>query len=132
MRSVYDEIKVLASLVPAVRTASADGTALDTMGYQSVEWVVLAGDIDLTTGDETYAFKVQESVDSAFTAPVDISGATTTVTADNDVKVVRVDGLGTGARLRYQRIVATLAGTSPSWPGAVVANLGRAFQNPVN
>jgi hypothetical protein len=115
-----------------VRTASANGTALDTLGYQSVEWVVLAGDIDLTTGDETYAFKVQEATDSAFTTPVDISGATTTVTADNDTKVIRVDSLGTGSRLRYQRIVATLAGTTPSWPGAVFANFGRAYQNPVN
>ena len=132
MHSVYDEVKVLQSLVPATRTASANGSALDTMGYQSVMWVIQAGDIDLTTGDETYSFKIQEATDSAFTTPVDISGATATVTADNDVKSIRIDGLGTGSRLRYQRAVATLAGTTPSWPGAAIAVLGRAFQNPVN
>jgi len=132
MHSVQDEIKVLASLVPATRTASANGTAIDTMGYQSLQAVILAGDIDLASGNETYDFKIQEATDSAFTTPVDISGATASVTADNDVKVIRVDGLGTGARLRYMRVVATLGGTTPSWPGAAVFNLGRAYQNPVN
>lgn len=132
MHSVHDEIKVVASLVPATRTASADGAAVDTMGYQSLQAVILAGDVDLASGNETYSFKLQEATDSAFTTPVDIDGATTTVTADNDVKVIRLDGLGTGSRLRYVRVVATLAGTTPSWPGAAVLNLGRAYQNPVN
>lgn len=129
MHSVYDEIKVLASLVPATRTASANGTGVDTLGYQSAQAVILAGDIDTASGDETYSFKVQESSDNSSFS--DVSGATTTVTADNDVKVIRIDGLGT-SRLRYLRIVATLAGTTPSWPGTAVFNLGRAFQNPVN
>ena len=99
------------------------------MGYQSAMAVILAGDIDTASGDETYAFKVQESSDnSSFT---DITGATTTVTADNDVKVIRIDGLGEG-RLRYLRVVATLGGTTPSWPGSATFSLGRAYQNPVN
>lgn len=130
MHSVYDEVKVLATLVPATRTASANGAAVDTMGYQSAMAVVLAGDIDLTTGDETYSFAVEECATSGGTYTA-ISGATTTVTADNDVKVIRIDGLGEG-RLRYLRVVATLAGTTPSWPGSVHFSLGRAFQNPVN
>jgi len=129
MRSVYDAIKVLSSLVPAVRTASANGTGVDTKGYNSAMAVINAGDIDLVSTDETYAFKVQDSADNSTFA--DVSGLTTTVTADDQVKVIRIDGLGTTIR-RYVRVVATLGGTTPSWPGSAVILLGRAFQEPVN
>ena len=130
MRSVYDAIKVLASLVPATRTASADGAAVDTKGYNSAMAVILAGDIDLANTDETYAFKVQECATSGGTY-TDVTGATAAVTADNNVKVIRVEGLGT-SRMRYLRIVATLGGTTPSWPGSVVFCLGNAYSEPVN
>lgn len=129
MRSVYDAIKILASLVPATRTASANGTGVDTLGYTSGMAVILAGDIDTASGDETYSFKVQDSADNSTFA--DVTSATTTVTADNDVKVIRLDGLGTSIR-RYVRVVATLAGTTPSWPGSAVIALGRAYTKPVN
>lgn len=128
MRSVYDNIKSVASLVPAVRTASANGTGVDTKGYNSAKAVIVAGDIDLTTGDETYAFKIQDSADNSSFA--DVSGLTTTVTADNDVKNIRIDGLGTTVR-RYIRVVATLAGTTPSCPVSAVIELGNAFNEPV-
>ena len=129
MRSVYDAIKTLLSLVPATRTSSGNGTGVDTMGYNSAVAVIIAGDIDLTTGDETYAFKVQESADnSTFT---DVTDATTTVTADNNVKYIRVEGLGT-SRERYLRVVATLGGTTPSWPGSAFFLLGNNYNEPVN
>lgn len=128
MRSVYDNVKTEVSLVPAIRTASANGTGVETMGYTSAKAVIVAGDIDLTTTDETYAFKVQDSADNSTFA--DVSGLTTTVTADNQVKNIRVDGLGTSIR-RYVRIVATLGGTTPSCPVSAVFELGRALDNPV-
>jgi len=128
MRSVYDAIKSVVSLVPAVRTSSANGTGVDTMGYVSAKAVISAGDIDLTTGDETYSFKIQDSADNSTFA--DVTGLTTTVTADNDVKNIRIDGLGTTIR-RYIRVVATLAGTTPSCPVSAVIELGRAYTNPV-
>lgn len=129
MKSVYDAILSLASLVPAVRTASADGSAVDTLGYNSAKLVIAAGDIDLTTGDETYVAKVQECATSGGTY-TDVSGATATITADNQVKNIRVDGLGT-SRLRYLRAVLTLAGTTPSCPSSAVFELGRAYKLPV-
>lgn len=131
MHSVHDDITSLQSLVPAVRTASGNGTAVDTMGYQSLDAIILAGTIDLASGDETYSFKIQEATDSAFTTPVDISGATGTIVASNGVTRIRVDGLGSGVRLRYMRIVLTAAGTTPSIACSASFNLGRAFQNPV-
>lgn len=129
MKSVYDNIKVLASLVPAVRTADANGSTVDALGYNSGQAVIVAGDIDLTTGDETYALKVQHSSDDSTWA--DVSGATTTVTADNQVKVIRLDGIGTSIN-RYLRVVLDVGGTTPSIPCSAVINLGRGFAGPAN
>jgi hypothetical protein len=130
MRSVYDAIKVLSSLIPAVRTASANGTGVDTKGYNSAMAVINAGDIDLTTTDETYAFKIQDSADNSSFA--DVTGLTTAVTADNDVKLIRIAGLATPTIRRYVRVVATLGGTTPSWPGSALILLGNAYTEPVN
>lgn len=127
MRSLSDNIKVMQSLVPAVRTASANGTGVDTMGYNTAVAVINAGDIDLANADETYAFKVQDSADNSSFA--DVAGLTTTVTADNDVKKIAINGLGTSIR-RYVRVVATLGGTTPSWPGSAVIVLGNGFRGP--
>jgi hypothetical protein len=127
MRSLSDNIKVMQSLVPAVRTASANGTGVDTMGYNTAVAVINAGDIDLASTDETYAFKVQDSADNSTFA--DVTGLTTTITADNEVKKIAINGLGTSIR-RYVRVVATLGGTTPSWPGSAVIVLGNGFRGP--
>ena len=127
MRSLSDNIKVVQSLVPAVRTASANGTGVDTMGYNTAVAVINAGDIDTASTDETYAFKVQDSADNSSFA--DVAGLTTTITADNDVKKIAINGLGTSIR-RYVRVVATLGGTTPSWPGSAVIVLGNGFKGP--
>jgi antitoxin (DNA-binding transcriptional repressor) of toxin-antitoxin stability system len=130
--TVAENIKPVASLVPAVRTANANGSAVDTMGFDNVEVVVSAGDIDLTDADETYAVKVQEGVQSTLSDAADISGASVTITADNQLKTIRIVGLGTGSRKRYMRAVLTVGGTTPSIPLAAIFNLGRAHSNPVN
>lgn len=131
MKSVYDNIKFLASLVPATRTASANGNAVDTTGFGSAALTISAGDIDTTSGDETYAFKVQESADGS-TGWADISGATAAITADSTVALIRLEGLNTGDRQRYVRAVLTAAGTTPSIPCSAVFALGRAYKEPVN
>lgn len=130
MHSVYDNVKVLASIVPAIYTASSNGAGVDMLGYDSAMALIVAGDLDLASGNETYSFAVEESDTSGGTYTA-ITSATTTCTADNDVKVIRIDGLGTGSRKRFLRIVATLAGTTPSWPGSAMFVLGP-VQNPAN
>lgn len=130
--TVAENIKPVASLVPAVRTANANGSAVDTMGFDNVEVVVSAGDIDLTDADETYAVKVQEGAQSTLSDAADISGASVTITADNQLKTIRIVGLGTGSRKRYMRAVLMVGGTTPSIPLAAIFNLGRAHSNPAN
>lgn len=130
MRSVYDAVKSVVSLVPAVRTADANGTAVDTLGYNSAKLVISAGDIDLASTDETYAFNVEESADGS-TGWAAISGATASITADNQTANIRLDGLNQGTRKRYLRAVLDVGGTTPSIPCSAVFELGRAFREPV-
>lgn len=128
MKSVYDAVKSEVSLVAATRTANANGTGVDTKGYNSAKAVICAGDIDLASTDETYAFKIQDSADNSTFA--DVSGLTTTITADNQIKNIRIDGLGTIVR-RYVRVVLTVGGTTPSIPCSAVIELGNAYSEPV-
>jgi hypothetical protein len=129
MKTLFDNVKVLASLVPAVRTADANGTGVDTQGYRDGMMVVSAGDIDLASADETYVVKVQESDDNSSFA--DVSGLTGTITADNGVAVVRVRELNV-ARKRYLRAALDVGGTTPSIPCAALFLLGEAYAGPVN
>jgi hypothetical protein len=128
MRHVFDNVKVLASLVPAVRTADANGTGIDTQGYENGMMVVSVGDLDLASADETYVVKVEESDDNSTFAD---TGLSVTVTADNEVDQVRLSGLNV-TRKRYLRAVLDVGGTTPSCPVAALFVLGGADAGPVN
>src|SRR5215213_7216398 len=115
MRKLFDNVKFVASLVPAVRTADANGTGVDTQGYEDAVLLVQAGDIDLASTDETYVFELEESDDnSTFT---DVTGYDVTITADNEVDKVRIPELNV-AHKRYLRVVCNVGGTTPSVPVA--------------
>lgn len=126
---LFDNIKVLASLVPAVRTADANGTGVDTQGYRDGMLVVSAGDIDLASADETYVIELEESDDNSSWA--DVSGVSVTITADNQVGVARVSELNV-VRKRYLRAVCNVGGTTPSFPVAALFLLGESYAGPVN
>lgn len=129
MRHLFDNTKVLASLVPAVRTADANGTGVDTLGYENAMLVVSVGDIDLASADETYVIELEESDDnSTFT---DVTGHDVTITADNEVDMVRISNLNV-TRKRYLRAVLNVGGTTPSIPVAAVFLLGGGDSGPVN
>lgn len=126
MRSIHDAIKFANSLLSAVFTASGNGSAVDTLGYNDVEVIIAAGTIDLASGNETYAFSVEESADGS-TGWTAISGATNTVTASNQNKTIRV---GKPSK-RYVRAVLTAGGTTPSIAVSAIVALGNAFRKPV-
>jgi len=129
MRKLFDNVKAVASLVPAVRTSDANGTGIDTQGYNDGMIVVSAGDIDLANSDETYVIELEESDDnSTFT---DVAGHDISITADNQVGVKRVSELNV-ARKRYLRAVCNVGGTTPSFPVAAVFLLSGGQSGPVN
>lgn len=127
---LFDNVKALLSLVPATRTADANGTGVDTKGFNNAMIVIEAGDIDLANADETYAFTVQESDDNSSWS-ANISGLTASVTADNQVKVIEVTNLNT-QRKRYLRVVLDVGGTTPSIPCSALVLLGEPYSAPVN
>lgn len=133
MRSVYDAIKSLLALSPIAADAAQNGVAIDTQGYNSAAFVVTNGAATGSPTSYTVDAKVQESATSGGTY-ADVTGATITqITADAKEAVIRVEGLGT-SRKRFLRIVVTPAMTGGTTPKALigaVANLGRAFQEPV-
>ena len=121
-RSIGQSIDVAFSLVPAVRTATTSSeTVVDMKNYGNVCWVVGVGDLDLASGNETYQADVYESDNSDGSSASAITGAQVTLTADNQVKKIQVQGLGTGSRKRYQFVRFTLGGTTPSMPGFALA-----------
>lgn len=129
--TVFDNIKVTPSLaVAAARTADANGTAVDTKGYTNGMLVVDGTDIDLANADETYAVKVQESDDGS-TGWTDVSGATTSITADGQVKEIRLAELNVTTK-RYLRAVLDVGGTTPSFLGAAYFVLGGKASGPVD
>lgn len=125
MKTLSQMIKVVQSLVPAVRTSTTSSeTVVDTKGFNNVCWIILAG--ALTTGGgtpETYTCAVYESDNSDGSSASAISGASTTITAANQDKKIQVNGLGTGSRKRYQFLRITMAGSSPSIAGGATALL---------
>lgn len=125
---VFDNILVQASLVPATRTADANGTGVDTKGYSDGMLVVAVGDIDLASADETYVVNLEESDDNSSFAAV--AGFSITITADNQVKELRVPDLNV-TRKRYLRAVLDVGGTTPSIPGTAFFVLGGGASNPV-
>lgn len=129
MRSVYDAIKAVFSFRPQAATATANGSNVDTKGYNSAAVVLEVGAVSGTS--PTLDVKIQESADGS-AGWADVSGAVfTQVTAANSSQILRIEGLGT-SRKRYLRAVATIAGTSPSFTMGVEFLLGHAYNEPVN
>lgn len=131
MKTIGEIVKVAASLVPATRTSTTSSeTVVDTKGFENVCWVVAVGDIDTTNENETYVAAVYESDNSNGSSASAISGATATITADNQIAKIQVNSLGTGSKKRYQFCRLTLGGTTPSAPSVALALLGPAAFGP--
>lgn len=110
------QVLAVPSLAALSRTASANGAAVDRLGYENVMVALHIGAHDRTTGDETLDVKIQESADGS-TGWADITGAAFTQIAAQTIAAtvgnvytmsIRPDG-----RKRYYRAVSTSAGTTP-------------------
>jgi hypothetical protein len=98
-------ISAVQSIAPAAKTASTNGSSADLAGYESAAVVILAG----TITDGTHTPKLQESSDnSTFTdvAAGDLDGSFAAIASNTAQKV------GYKGRLRYLRVVVTVAGAT--------------------
>ena len=127
--TLYDSVSAGLVLYPATKTADVTtcDAWVDTMGFNSALFIIQSG--NGTFSDETYAFQAVESA-AASGGGTAISGKTASITADNQVKYIRVDDLLN--RLRYLSVTLDVGGSSPSCPLSVVCVLGDALSHPVN
>jgi hypothetical protein len=121
MRDLKSNIKPVQSLIPATRTAAANGTGVDLAGFNAASVVFSNGAIGGTT--PSFTFEVQESDDNAaFTAVADkdLRGVEPVITTANQVSQVSYIGYK-----RYIRaILKTVAGTTPTLDCAAHIILG--------
>lgn len=128
---LFDNVRFSQSLVPAAaRTADANGTAVDTQGFDNGVVVIAAGTIDTADTNETYAFNVEESDDGS-TGWTAVTGATASVTASNQVRYIRLRELNV-SRKRHLRVVLDVGGTTPSILCSAGILLGGKYNGPEN
>ena len=114
------------SIKPQSSSTTVNGTAVNTAGYDEA---VIVLDCGTTTATGTLNVKVQESVDSAFTTPIDITGAAfAEVTPTNDDAIYVGTIKLTAARKQYLRVVG-VAATAASIYGASI-HLAQAEKKP--
>lgn len=111
MRDLKNNIDVAQSLVPAVRSTTADGAGVDLQGYNSA---CVIFDVGTASTSADHTFEVQESDDnSTYTAvaAADLQGTEPQVTTANDAQIHRVGYIG---NKRYIRAALTaVVVTSP-------------------
>lgn len=123
-----EEVKSVVTIGPTAHSGAANGTAVDTLGFDAAVMKVIAGSI---ASGATVDCKLQESADGS-TGWADISGAAIvqmTDTDDNKPPMVDVLLGGVANRKRYIRAVLTPSGTAPLV--GVTIELYRAQNTPV-
>ncbi len=110
------------SLVSAARTASGNGTGVDTLGAEEIVAVLDVGAVSGTT--PTLDVKLQESATSGGTY-TDIPGATIPQVTNSNHGLTVSYKPNVGGRLRFVRAIATIGGTTPSFTCAVVILVAR-------
>ena len=129
MKDLKNHIDVLASIKPAVYTASQNGAGVYLRGFDGAVCVFESGTVDNTDTDETYTPKVQElDDDSTYTDVVadDLEGTLADMVGDE------IQRVGYKGSKRYTRNVMTLAGTTPSFAGRASVVRGIPHRAPVN
>lgn len=127
MDDLYSNISPAASLAPQVAEATADGAAVDLLGFMSATVLVHLGNFGGTT--PTATVKIQSSPDSSDWTDVAagdlIGGALPALTGANDTTIYRRGYRGTARYLRV--IISAVAGTDPTLPisATVVRGLPR-------
>jgi hypothetical protein len=105
MKAIKDLYDISASLAPAARTASANGSAIDLANYLENMVVFAPG----TITDGTHTPKLQESADNSSWSDVAAADQVGTLAALASNTIQKVSYIG---RRRYIRAVVTVAGAT--------------------
>lgn len=122
LKSAFDNVKANIGIFPFAQATATEslGTAIDTLGLQSLLAEFKNGVATGTPDSYSIACAVKECATSGGSYTT-ISGATATITADSTHVQVRVDGLGTGSRLRYIKLSMTPTIVNGSTPKCLIA-----------
>lgn len=125
-REQSSTVKVAEAIRPAVFAGNATGQAVDTQGFDSLTFMVCVGAI---AGAGNMTVKVQESVDLAFSTPIDVAAADLVGAFTTPLVTNTVQKIGYRGTKRYVRLFGTLnSGTSVA-VGATAA-LGKSAITP--
>lgn len=127
LRDIHARINPALTLSPAVRTATAFGTTVDTQGFGSAAFVVGFG----AYTDGTHTPSVQHSDDgSTWTTctATEIDGVFTAVSSAGGANTVQ--RVGYLAAKRYLRVVMTIAGATTGAATTAFVVRGNASQQP--
>lgn len=128
MRDLYSNIGAALALAPAVQSAAASGTAIDTQGFGSVAFIVNTGAV---AGDGDFGVKVQESDTTTSGDFADADAGVVDTDAPDTLDESSTYKLGYRGFKRYVRLALTKAGGTSIAAGAI-AVLGDAAQRPVS
>lgn len=121
MQTLYYNVLEQISLTIATRTSTANGNAVDLLGFNKAYIIVVSG----TITDGTHTIGLEESDDGSSWAAVsssDIIGTLPVIGATDDDKIWAVEYRG---RKRYIRVKTTVSGNPSSGGtyGAVVLKI---------
>ena len=135
MKTLFENIKSVAAVLPIAASAAQTSAAIDTKGYKTGMVIIENGAATGTPSSYTYDAKVQECATSGGSY-TDITGAAIVQgTADSKTAQINLASLNDGTRLRYIKVVVTPAMTGGSSPKALIAAtvlLGNAEAKPVS
>lgn len=119
MQDLSNNIKLVQSLAPAVRTADANGDGVDTQFYENVAIVVDSGAEGITlSSTNKIEFELEHSDDDSTYSDVESSDVNGTVgsgglilTLDANAETPQISEIEYIGNKRYVRVVANFSGT---------------------
>jgi hypothetical protein len=136
MHTPTKNLKFVPLLDPQARTATATSEPVDCLGFTHCTIVVHLGVHDISGGDETIRWKVQESSDDGDAdAYADVASATTATVGvaavpDATVGEIYTIDLDLQYRERYLQVVSVVAGATISDVYGITAILSGASDKP--
>jgi hypothetical protein len=127
MRDFVSNIGPVASIVPAVQAASANGAAVDLLGFNGAALVINTGAV---AGSGDYAIKLQESDTTADEDFDDVAASDLIGTLPATLEASKVYKQGYIGNCRYVRAVITKASGTSIAAGAIIVK-GRPASAPV-
>ncbi len=130
---LHSNIKVVFAIEPVIHTAHAVGAEIDTLGYESCEFIIVIG--DAIDGD--FVAEIDQSPDDGSGSPTgvwtavpskDILGTLPVLTIADTDKVFRVGSVG---KERHQRLTLTEGSANTTGIVGAVAILGNPVSKPV-